>query len=534
MSLLSHLIVAPILLPLTIAATMLLLNEKRRGVKRVLSLGTALALMLVAIALVYLVAHPEVTDFSRSYALGSWPAPFGIVLVIDRLSALMLLLTSVLGFVCLFYAVARWDRAGPRFHALFLLLMMGVNGAFLTADIFNLFVFFEVLLAASYGLALHGGGAARTTASLHYIAINIATSLLFLIGVAMVYSVAGTLNLADLASRASSIPAEDRALLRGGLSILGVAFLVKAGAWPLGFWLPRTYGEAAPPIAAFFAILSKVGIYIILRLTSLLFPEDPVFAVSAGEVLRIGGMATIVFGVVTALASPTLRRFAGYYLLISSGTLIAAIGFAGATIITGMLYYLVASTVGSAAFYLIIEPVERNSAAGEVSPDSGPVFEDEYVGASGEDVETEIGVAIPATVAVLGGGFILVALLLAGLPPLPSFIGKFALIDGLLKLDPDVGVSRWIMVGLLLVSGLAALITTTKVGIDLIWAPAERAPSRLSVIEATPIGLLLLTAIALVIGAGPVTEYMAAAADELGRPAFYIEAVQTYAQGAAR
>ena len=148
---------------------------------------------------------------------------------------------------------------------------MGLNGAFLTGDLFNLFVFFEVLLAASYGLALHGSGTARVRAGLHYVAINLAASLLFLVAVSVVYGISGTLNMADLARRMAGLAAEDRALLEAGLAVLGVAFLVKAAMWPLGFWLPATYAAASAPAAAILSILSKVGVYAVLRLWLLLF-----------------------------------------------------------------------------------------------------------------------------------------------------------------------------------------------------------------------------------------------------------------------
>src|SRR5690606_8419008 len=188
--------------------------------------------------------------------------------------ALMLVLTSVRALAALIFSFARWDRAGPHFHTLFQLLMMGLNGAFLTGDLFNLFVFFEVLLAASYGLVLFGSGAPRVKAGLHYIAINLAASALFLIGVSLIYGVTGPLNMADLALRIPAVPEQDRMLLEAGAGILGVAFLVKAGMWPLGFWLPSAYKVAAAPVAAIFAILSKVGVYIVLRLSLLLFGAE--------------------------------------------------------------------------------------------------------------------------------------------------------------------------------------------------------------------------------------------------------------------
>jgi multicomponent K+:H+ antiporter subunit D len=270
-----HLIIAPILLPLAAGALMLLFDERRRRLKQSLSLLTTVALVVNAWTLLYDVANPDAGSSStpRVYLLGNWASSVGIVLVVDRLSALMLTITSILGLTSLLYALARWDRSGPRFHALFLFLLMGVNGAFLTGDIFNLFVFFEVLLAASYGLALHGAGVARTKASLHYIAFNVATSLLFLIGVALIYSVTGTLNMAALTDRVAELPADELVLLQGGAAILGIAFLVKAGLWPLSFWLPGTYGAAPAPVAAVFPILTKVGIYVVLRLTSLVFGD---------------------------------------------------------------------------------------------------------------------------------------------------------------------------------------------------------------------------------------------------------------------
>ncbi len=204
------------------------------------------------------------------YLPSNWNVPFGIVLVADRLAALMLVLTGVVALASLLFATARWHRAGVHFHALFQMQLMGVNGAFLTGDLFNLFVFFEVMLAASYGLLLHGSGRARVGAGLKYIAFNLLASSLFLIGVAMLYGITGTLNFADMAQRIPDIPATDRGLLHAGIAILGVAFLAKAAMWPLNFWLAPAYTAASAPVAALFVILTKVGIYAVLRLWTLL------------------------------------------------------------------------------------------------------------------------------------------------------------------------------------------------------------------------------------------------------------------------
>ena len=518
-----HLILVPILLPLIVSAAMLLFNERRHQLKRWLSVLTTGALIVAAIQLLIRVGAPDAAG-PIVYRLGDWPTPFGIVLVADRLAVLMVLLTSCMGLTSLLYALARWDRLGPRFHPLFLLLLTGINGAFLTGDIFNLFVFFEVLLAASYGLVLHGAGVQRTSVSLHYIAINVATSLLFLIGVSMLYSVTGTLNMADLALRVPLVPAGDIAILEAGTAILATAFLVKAGIWPLSFWLPTTYAAAAPPIAAMFAIMSKVGIYVILRLYSLLFGIGSGAAAKfADDFLIAAGIGTIAFGTIGILSSRTLKRIAGYYILVSSGTLLAAIGTGSEAVISGGLLYLLSSTLAVSAFYLIIEPVERNAEEEQVVA-SEPVFDDEYTGAP-EPEESEIGIVIPGTIAVLGGGFIFCSLLIAGLPPLSGFIAKFAIIRGLLGGSGDIPAAMWVLVTLIILSSLAAIVALSRAGIDLLWTPSTRPEPQLRGLEAMPIGLLLCLCLSIMIAAGPIMRYMQATARELATPGAYITAL---------
>jgi multicomponent K+:H+ antiporter subunit D len=503
---------------------LLAFDERRRALRRALSLGTAAALIGISVALMALVTDGfggSPAAAARVYLLGNWPAPFGIVLVADRLSVLMVLLASLLGFAGLLYAIARWDRAGPRFHVLFLLLLAGINGAFLTGDIFNLFVFFEILLAASYGLVLHGAGAERIGAGLHYITVNVATSLLFLIGVAMIYAATGTLNMADLAVRAATVPAGNLALLESGAAVLGTAFLVKSGIWPLCFWLSRTYAGAAPPVSALFAIMTKVGIYIVLRLTSLFFGAGAGFA---GGWLVWAGLATILFGAIGILSARTLSRIAGHYLLVSSGILLTGIGISGQAMIAAALFYLVSSTLAVGALYLIIEPVGRNVDADDpATATSEPVFDDEYTGAR-EDDEDEVGIVIPGTIAILGGGFIFCTLLLAGMPPLSGFIAKFAIIDALFRASA-ITAPGWLLVALIIGSGLATLIGLTRAGIDLLWTPSEDNPPAVSVIEAAPIGVLLAACLALIIAAGPIFAYMETTAAALADRSAYIDAV---------
>jgi multicomponent K+:H+ antiporter subunit D len=527
MTMTDHLIIVPILLPLASGAVMLLLAERRRILKAVIGGATTVALLAVSVMLLRLADLPSAASGRSAvtvYQLGNWPAPFGIVLVLDRLSALMLALTSVLGLASLLYALARWHRAGPRFHTIFQLQLMGLNGAFLTGDLFNLFVFFEVLLAASYGLVLHGDGIVRVRAGLAYIAINLTGSFLFLIGASLAYGVTGTLNMADLARRVPSLASGDAALMAAAGAILGTAFLMKAGAWPLNFWLPTTYAAASAPAAAVFAIVSKLGVYVILRLWTLVFgPEAGPLAGFGGGWLLVGGMLTIVFGTVGILASQSLPRLAGCSVLISSGTLIAALGFGDGAVIGAMLFYLVSSTLGIAAFFLLVELVERIRDPGA---DIIAVTMEAYGEGDDEGLADEIGIAIPATIATLGGSFIACALLLAGLPPFSGFIGKFALMVAMLRMDGSaVQASTWTMIGLLTVSGLATLIAMTRSGISSFWARMDESVPRVRVIEMAPVLALLLLCLGLTVGGGPAMRYMEATTQALQARQGYVTGV---------
>src|ERR1700712_2983920 len=340
MSVMNQLITAPILLPVLTAALMLWLGEKHRPLKaRINLLSTALGLA-IAVTLMLWVQKTGTTGSIGVYLPGNWESPFGIVLVIDRLSALMLVLTGIVAFCALLFALARWDRAGASFHALFQIQLMGLYGAFLTADLFNLFVFFEVLLAASYGLMLHGSGRARVSAGLHYITINLLASSLFLIGAALIYGVTGTLNLADLAVKIPQVPEGDLGLLHAGAAILAVAFLAKAGMWPLNFWLVPAYSAASAPVAALFALMTKVGAYTLLRLWTLLFSgQAGASAFFGGDWLIWGGMATLAVAAISIVAAQRLERMASLSILVSAGILLSAIGFGQPSLTAGALFY---------------------------------------------------------------------------------------------------------------------------------------------------------------------------------------------------
>jgi multicomponent K+:H+ antiporter subunit D len=529
----NHLIILPIVLPLATGAFLLLLDERRHTLKALVSLASVLLVVWAVVALLLQANTPLPETAAQQvtvYRLGSWPAPFAIVLVLDRLSAMMLVLTGILALSTLIFSLARWHRVGPHFHSLFQFLLVGLNGAFLTGDLFNLFVFFEILLAASYGLVLHGSGHARVRGGLHYIAINLAASSLFLIGISLIYGVTGTLNMADIAMQAPAIAPGDRVLFEAGMAILGVAFLVKAGMWPLGFWLPGAYAPAAAPMAAFFAIMTKVGVYIILRLSLLLLGASAGASAYFGDPwLVTGGIITVLFGVVGILAAQDLPRLASYMVVISSGTLLALIGVGDTAVTAGALFYLLSSTLAIAAFFMLIELVARGQAAGaDVLAVTMEAYGETNIDEE-DDAEEVTGVSIPATMAILGLCFMACALLLAGLPPLSGFIAKFVLIKALVQ-QPEVapgtvGSTAWILTALLLVSGFAAVIAMVRAGIKSFWLPLDGTVPRVRVVEIVPVAGLILLCGALTIGAGPAMRFADATAQNLHLPGDYIRAV---------
>ena len=537
----THLIVAPILLPLLTAAIMLMLGEKHRPLKARINLFSSLLGLGIAVALLQWTQTTGVPGSIGVYLPSNWQVPFGLVLVVDRLSALMLVLTGIIGVSALLFAMARWDSAGSSFHALFQIQLMGLYGAFLTADLFNLFVFFEVLLAASYGLMLHGSGRARVSSGLHYISINLLASSLFLIGAALIYGVTGTLNMADLAVKIPLVSEADRGLLHAGAGILAVAFLAKAGMWPLNFWLVPAYSSASAPVAAMFAIMTKVGVYTLLRLWTLLFSAQAgASAFFGGEWLIYDGMATIVCAALAILAAQRLERMASLSILVSAGILLSTIGFAQPNLVGAALFYLFSSTLALSALFLLAELIERSRSANEIQledeaellprpleslhPPKGTNLDD--------DQKAVVGQVIPWTMAFLGLSFIACALLIIGMPPLSGFIGKLGLIGALLNPlglgnsgDTPISNAAWGLLVLLIVSGLASLVAFSRLGIQRFWTPAERPSPLLRRLECVPIFALLGLSIALTFKADPLLRYTQAAADALYNPQQYVMAV---------
>jgi multicomponent K+:H+ antiporter subunit D len=531
MSSASHLLVAPIVLPLVTAALLLLLGKRRR-LKSLLNVGASLAGLVLAVELLRRTDGAGTAGAVRVYLASNWEAPFGIVLVADRLSVLLLVLVGFVGLCAATYAEAGWARAGVYFHPLFQILLMGLNGAFLTGDLFNLFVFFEVMLAASYGLQLHGSGRPRVSSGLHYLAVNLLASSLFLVGLAMLYGIVGTLSMADVAHKLELVPASDRGLLHAGAAILAVAFLIKAAIWPLNAWLVPTYAATSAPVAAFFALMTKVGIYALVRLWTLFFSDSAgPSAQFGGTVLLCGGVATIVFGALGLLSSLRLARIAGFSVIVSSGTLLSALGVGIPSVTSAALFYMVSATLSVSALFLLVELVGRIGAGdqqrlSDVEPEPG---EDTNLD---DDEAPLVARRFSVSIALLGLTFMAAALLVAGLPPLSGFVAKVSLLTALLgagagpytDASPPLAVALWVA-GSLLLSGLTAVVALARIGILHFWSTGGQSAPRLEGAEVLSVLAPILGCVLLTVFAEPVLRYTHATAAALHAPGSYVEAV---------
>jgi len=519
-----HLILVPVLLPLLVGALLAPLTQGWHRLKYWLSYASLLGLLANAVALIAMTDGGHWQDGMGIYLAANWSAPFGIALLADRLSALMLLLTAVLGLASLHFTRTRWGRIGVHYHTLFQFLLMGINGAFLTHDLFNLFVFFEVMLAASYGLVLHGYNAERIRASMQYIAINLAAALLFLLGTALIYATTGTLNMADLAARVPLLAGDELALFKVGATVLALAFLTKGAMWPLGFWLPTTYAAASPPVAMMLVLMTKVGAYVVLRLWLLIFSDNAGAAAGfGGDALLYGGMATIVFGAAGMLSTDTAGRMAGYAAIVSSGTLLAVIGYGQPALVTAGIYYLIGSTIAVAAFLLLIELIDRIR-----TPRSAMLALTMEAFAVEDAPDEQTGRGVPAAMAFLSLAFAACALMIAGLPPLSGFVAKFGMFHALL--NPHgigagtvaVPTSGWILMVLIILSGLLAVISMMRFGVRTFWASGATEAPKLHRSEVAPILFLLGLSVLMTVQAEPMFGYLKRASDDIHRPATYI------------
>lgn len=466
--LLKHLPVLPIVIALMGAAATLVVGESRLVWQRRIA-GIALVFLLIVASIA--VWH---TDKGAMYVnlMGNWRAPFGIALAIDKLSAIVVMLTALIGAFT-WWAVQA--RPGTFFYPLFMLQLMGLCGAFLTVDLFNLFVWFEVLLAASYGMLLQHTDRAKTNAATQYVVINLVGSALFLIGVSLLYGITGTLNMADLGVRIGALPPESRALAAAAGFLLIVVFAIKAALLPLNFWLTGTYGSAFLPVAALFALMTKVGIVAIARMLTLVYPPITAIGIEINDAMRaallIVAPLTILFAAFGALAARDLKVLIGWSIVASAGLLVTGLGLGNAKAISGALFYLMGTTVAAAAMWLVVGAQMRTSWR--------------------------------------AGAYVLLACVMAGLPPFSGFIGKATVLAG----ASTHAWSAWIFAAVL-ISSLLSVVAFARMGSRLFWketislegnAPHYQAPVLTG-------GALLL---AMVVFASPIQRFTDQAAMEL-------------------
>jgi len=527
MSPLAVLMIVPVVLPLLAAAVLLLIRDSRRRLGSVVNIAATLGGLVVAILILWQVDHGAGHDAIAVHLTSNWAAPFGIALVADRLSALMLVLVGVVSTGASLYAAAGWGRAGAYFHPLFQIQLMGLNGAFLTGDLFNLFVFFEVMLAASYGLQLHGSGWLRVRSGMHYIAVNLLASSLFLIGLAILYGVMGTLSMADVAAKVALVPPADRGLLHAGAAILAMAFLVKAAVWPLNAWLVPAYTAASAPVAALFVLMTKVGLYSIVRTWMLLFPADAATSTQFGGPLLLGaGLVTLAFGAIGVLASIRLDRIAAFSVIVTSGTLLASFATGSVAASAAALFYLASSTFAVSALFLMVEPVQRTRSERHAHAPQYDTLPDEDDNLDDEQLPL-VGRAFPVSIAALGLAFMACSLLVAGLPPLSGFLAKAAILTAIVD-DTTTGAlpaSTWVLMTLLLCASAFTTISLVRAGIRHFWSSGGRFAPRLKLVESGAILVLVGACLLLTVLAEPVLRYTTATAAYLHAPRPYVDAV---------
>ncbi|WP_300036880.1 monovalent cation/H+ antiporter subunit D [uncultured Roseobacter sp.] len=497
-----HWIIAPVVIPALMAPFIVLAARYHLGIQRVFSVAGVLALIAVAAGLMWQASDGTVT----LYQLGDWAAPFGIVLVGDKLSTMMVLLTSVLALFVLLYAIGSgWDDRGRHFHALYQFQLMGIMGAFLTGDLFNLFVFFEVLLIASYGLMIHSGGNARLRAGVQYVLFNLLGSTLFLFALGSIYAETGTLNMADLAQRVALIDPAETVGIRVAAVLLLLVFAIKAALVPLHFWLPSSYAEAPAPVAALFAIMTKVGAYAIIRVYTIVFHPDLEITAGLHETwLMPAALVSLAIGMVGVLAAKELNRLVAYSVIGSMGMVMISISLLTPVSIAAALYYIVHSTLAAGALFLISDLVRTGRRDLMLTPQP-PVA----------------GGTVTAMM------FFAAAIAMAGLPPLSGFLGKLLVMNAAF----DAQGVAWIW-AVILISSLISVVGFARAGSVVFWKcrsiepdPEAPEPTTPTVLSYAAVGGLLALLVAHTVFAGPVHRYTSGIAAELFAPDTYISTV---------
>jgi multicomponent Na+:H+ antiporter subunit D len=395
----------PVVLPL-LGASLALIIGRRPILQRVVSLTVLVSVVAVAATLL----HQADRHGPQVLWIGGWRPPLGISLVADRLSALMLLVSAVVILAVLVYSIGQNMTGDERdtpmtiFHPTYLVLAAGVSNAFLAGDLFNLFVSFEMLLFASYVLLTLGGTRARIRAGTIYVVVNVVSSSLFLIALAAVYAATGSLNLAQLAARIDELPSSVSLVLQ---LLLLTTFSIKAAVFPLSFWLPDSYPTAPAPVTAVFAgLLTKVGIYAIIRVQTLLFPDSPLT-----DLLLWAAMLTLVIGILGAVAQSDIKRMLSFTLVSHIGYMILGIGLATTAGYSGAIFYVVHHITIQTTLFLVLGLVERRGGSTSLIRLGG----------------------LARLAPVLGVLYFIPAMNLAGIPPMSGFLGKVGLTDAGLR-----------------------------------------------------------------------------------------------------
>lgn len=527
MTLAATLIPLPVLLPTLGAATTLIAGRR----PRLQRLVTLVALCLV-VAVCGALLHLADRDGTLVLNVGGWGqsvpgmGPLGITLVVDRLSALMLVVSSVVLLAVVFYAIGQGVRDGDErqpvsiFMPTYLVLSAGVCMAFLAGDLFNLFVGFEVLLAASFVLLTIGASKDRVRAGISYVMVSMVGSLIFLFGIALVYGATGTLNLAEVAVRLDDVSGGVRSAM---FAVLLVAFGIKAAVFPLSAWLPDSYPTAPAPVTAVFAgLLTKVGVYSIIRAHSLLFPSgglDPILLVAA--------LLTMLIGIFGAIAQSDIKRLLSFTLVSHIGYMVFGIALSSQLGMSGAIYYVAHHILVQTTLFLVVGLIERQA------------------GASTLDRLGGLAAASP----LLAFVFVVPALNLGGIPPFSGFIGKVALLEAGAQ---DGSVLAWTLVGGGVVTSLLTLYVVVRVWTKAFWRSRADAPEghlsaampsalldepediqfvdrdhvgRMPAGMVGPTGALIAAGLALTVLAGPIFGYSERASHEVLDRAEYITAV---------
>jgi multicomponent Na+:H+ antiporter subunit D len=445
-SLLATVIPLPVLLPL-LGAGLTLVLARRPTLQRAVSV-TVLSAVVVIAALLLVAA---VRSGPIVITVGSWPVPLGITLVVDPLSALMLLTSMSVTLAVLVYAIGQgvYDRDETTpitiFHPTYLVLAAGVANAFLSGDLFNLYVGFEVLLMASYVLLTLGGSRSRVRAGVTYVVVNVVSSLIFLVGIALVYAAVGTLNLAQISVRMADVSPGTALTIH---LVLLTAFGIKAAVFPLSAWLPDSYPTAAAPVTAVFAgLLTKVGVYSIIRMETLVFPDSE----ATQTILLVAAGLTMLVGALGAIAQADIKRVLSFTLVSHIGYMIFGIALASPLGVAGAVFYVVHHITVQATLFCVVGLVE---------------------GVGGSTSVTRLGGLAKASplLAIL---WFVPAINLGGIPPLSGFVGKLGLLAAGVA---DGSTLAWVLVVVAVLTSLLTLYAVTKVWVLAFWRPADQIP----------------------------------------------------------